>query len=218
VDSFFRLRGYLSYASIKSTDEARFHSIYPHRYNFINVKVGFGRFEDIEVWQKSKNLTTDLYTILEDSKDFGFRDQIQRASVSIMNNISEGFERRTNKEFRQFLYYARGSCSEVKSMLYLALDLAKIEKQQQKLMDLYSRGLVEIEDIEPKLASIKEQKKAIKENIENHIKRLYDPVYSTTTFSYFIGPNLIINKYGEFPSVDNFYKLLTKPILPSDLI
>ena len=57
-----------------------------------------------------------------------------------------------------------------------------------------------------------------KENIENHIKRLYDPVYSTTTFSYFIGPNLIINKYGEFPSVDNFYDLLSKPVLPSDLI
>jgi len=57
-----------------------------------------------------------------------------------------------------------------------------------------------------------------KENIENHIKRLYDPVYSTTTFSYFIGPNLIINKYSEFPSVDNFYDLLSKPVLPSDLI
>ena len=96
--------------------------------------MGFGRFEDIEVWQKSKSLTTDLYATFADSKDFGFRDQIQRASVSIMNNIAEGFERQTNKEFRQFLFIARGSCSEVKSMLYLALDLAKIEKYQCELL------------------------------------------------------------------------------------
>ena len=56
------------------------------------------------------------------------------------------------------------------------------------------------------------------EDIENRIKFLNNPVHATTAFSYFIGPNLIINKYSEFPSVDNFYKLLTEPVLPSDLI
>ena len=57
-----------------------------------------------------------------------------------------------------------------------------------------------------------------KENIDNRIKFLSNPVHATTAFSYFIGSNLIIDKYGEFPSVDNFFDLLTKPVLPSDLL
>ena len=61
------------------------------------------RFEDIIAWQKAKQLTILIYKDFGNSKDFGFKDQIQRASVSIMNNIAEGFERRSNKEFRQFL-------------------------------------------------------------------------------------------------------------------
>jgi len=85
-----------------------------------------GRFEDIISWQKSKELTLRLYKLFENSKDFGYRNQILRASVSIMNNIAEGYERQTNKEFRQFLYIAKGSCGEVRSMLYLAKDLKKI--------------------------------------------------------------------------------------------
>ena len=81
------------------------------------------RFEDIISWQKAKEMTTQIYTLFKDSKDYGFRDQIQRASVSIMNNIAEGFERRSNIEFRQFLFIAKGSCGEVRSMLYLARSL-----------------------------------------------------------------------------------------------
>ena len=92
--------------------------------------MGFECFEDIEVWQKSKILTIDIYTYTELSKDFGFRDQIRRAAVSVMNNIAEGYERRTNKEFRQYLFVARGSCSEVKSMLHLALELSNIDQDQ----------------------------------------------------------------------------------------
>jgi four helix bundle protein len=65
----------------------------------------------------------------ENSRDFGFRDQIRRASVSIMNNIAEGFERQTGKEFKQFLFIAKGSCAEVGSMLYLALELSPIKKE-----------------------------------------------------------------------------------------
>jgi hypothetical protein len=56
------------------------------------------------------------------------------------------------------------------------------------------------------------------EDIENRIKFLNNPVHATTAFSYFIGPNLIVDKYGEFPSMNNFFDLLTKPVLPSDLI
>ncbi|ALO16599.1 S23 ribosomal protein [Salinivirga cyanobacteriivorans] len=65
------------------------------------------RFEDIIAWKKSKELTVQVYQLFENSKDFGFKDQIQRASVSIMNNIAEGFERKTNNEFKQFFVYCQ---------------------------------------------------------------------------------------------------------------
>lgn len=90
------------------------------------------RFEDIIAWQKAKELTLNIYSSFSDSKDFGFKDQIQRASVSIMNNIAEGFERRSNKEFKHFLFIAKGSCGEVRSMLFLAIELKKIEKLKGK--------------------------------------------------------------------------------------
>ncbi len=81
------------------------------------------KFEDIIAWQKSKELVLNLYSLFKYSRDFGFRDQIQRAGVSIMNNIAEGFERKGNKEFNRFLYISKGSCAEVRSMLYLAKEL-----------------------------------------------------------------------------------------------
>ena len=81
------------------------------------------KFEDIIAWQKAKDLTLEIYHIFKNNRDFSFKDQIQRASVSIMNNIAEGFERRTNQEFLHFLYIAKGSCGEVRSMLYLASEL-----------------------------------------------------------------------------------------------
>ena len=84
------------------------------------------KFEDIIAWQKARELTIAVYRTFRETKDFGFKNQIERASVSIMNNIAEGFDRQTNKEFKQFLYIAKGSCAEVRSMLYLAKDLEKI--------------------------------------------------------------------------------------------
>ena len=88
------------------------------------------KFEDIIVWQKSRELVTTCYKNFEKIRDFAFRDQIQRAAVSVMNNIAEGYERMGNKEFKKFLYIAKGSCGEVRSMLYLALDLRYIDKDQ----------------------------------------------------------------------------------------
>ncbi len=90
------------------------------------------RFEDIIAWQKAKEMTILIYNIFNNSKDFGFRDQIQRASVSVMNNIAEGFERKTNNEFKYFLFIAKGSCGEVRSMLLLTLELNKISKKDFK--------------------------------------------------------------------------------------
>ena len=83
----------------------------------------FERFEDIVGWQKAFELNQVIYTVFKNCKDFGFKNQIQRAAVSIMNNIAEGFERKTNNEFKQFLYIAKGSCGEVRSMIYLAKSL-----------------------------------------------------------------------------------------------
>ena len=87
-------------------------------------------FEDIEAWQYAKKLTLGIYAEFKNSKDYSFRDQIQRASVSIMNNIAEGFERQSNKDFRKFLYISKGSCGEVRSMLRLAIELGYIESQR----------------------------------------------------------------------------------------
>ena len=88
------------------------------------------KFEDIISWQKSRELTIAIYKIFKETRDFGFKNQIERASVSIMNNIAEGFERKSNKEFTYFLFVAKGSCGEVRSMLYLAKDLDKINDEQ----------------------------------------------------------------------------------------
>ena len=88
------------------------------------------RFEDIIAWQKALDLTVEIYNLFEKTNDFGFKDQIQRASVSIMNNIAEGFERMSNNEFRHFLYVAKGSCCEVRSMLILAKKLNKLPEEK----------------------------------------------------------------------------------------
>lgn len=83
-------------------------------------------FEEIKSWQLAKDLTLSVYKLFKDNRDFGFKDQIQRASVSVMNNIAEGFERQTDKEFINFLYIAKGSAGEVRSMLYLSKELKYI--------------------------------------------------------------------------------------------
>lgn len=86
------------------------------------------RFEDVIAWQKSRELTKLVYKTFGGLKDYSFKDQIQRAVISIGNNIAEGFERKSNKELSHFLYIAKGSCGEVRSMLYTALDLGYINK------------------------------------------------------------------------------------------
>jgi four helix bundle protein len=91
------------------------------------------RFEDIEAWQKARALCKEIYTITKEgdfSKDFRFRDQIRAASGSIMDNIAEGFERGARGEFIQFLGYSKGSCGEVQSQLYRALDFDYIHTEK----------------------------------------------------------------------------------------
>lgn len=95
------------------------------------------KFEDIQAWQKAKEMSILVYQTFSNSKDYGFKDQIQRASVSVMNNIAEGFERKGNKELSRFLYISKGSCGEVRSMLYLATELRYIsQKDVDRIYDL----------------------------------------------------------------------------------
>jgi four helix bundle protein len=104
----------------------------------------FERFEDIIAWQKSKELTLLIYKIFRNNRDYGFKDQIQRASVSIMNNIAEGYERKGNKEFKQFLYIAKGSSGEVRSMLYLGKELKYLNLSEFDTMFNLSIEIVKI--------------------------------------------------------------------------
>jgi four helix bundle protein len=91
-------------------------------------------FEDVVAWQKSKELSNFVYKTFRDCKDYSFRDQIQRAALSVMNNIAEGFERKSNKELPHFLYISKGSCGEVRSMTYMAFDLGYMNKTQMSDM------------------------------------------------------------------------------------
>lgn len=89
------------------------------------------KFEDLVVWQKAQDLAVLIYELFEKSDDFGFKNQICRAAVSISNNIAEGFDRNTNVDFKRFLHISLASNSEVKSMLYLAARLSYITEQQK---------------------------------------------------------------------------------------
>ena len=81
------------------------------------------QFEDLLAWQKSRELTREVYKALATCRDMGFRDQIQRASVSVMSNIAEGFESGTRPEFLNYLYIAKGSAGEVRAQLYAGHDI-----------------------------------------------------------------------------------------------
>jgi four helix bundle protein len=83
------------------------------------------KFEDLESWKKARQLTNKIYEATAEgsfTRDFGLKDQIRRASISILSNIAEGFERGGDKEFLQFLAVAKGSCGEVRAQLYIAVD------------------------------------------------------------------------------------------------
>ena len=91
------------------------------------------QFEDIDAWKKARELAQAVYEVTsvgEFARDFGLRDQIRRAAVSVMSNIAEGFERSGDKEFRQFLSLAKGSAGEVKAQLYVALDARFLSQEQ----------------------------------------------------------------------------------------
>lgn len=97
------------------------------------------RFEDLICWQKARELTKHVYANFRECKDFGFKDQIQRASVSVLSNIAEGFERGTQAEFLNYLFIAKGSAGEVRAQLYVALDANYLNIEMFK----YLKGIAE---------------------------------------------------------------------------
>jgi len=131
----------------------------------------FKAFEDLQVWQDARAFVKSIYelTSLKNfSKDFGLKEQIQRASVSIINNISEGYERDNNREFIKFLGYSKGSAGEVRSMLYVALDLNYISNDQFKIC--YDKAVSIITQISNFKKYLRNY--IIKENIEK-VKSLF---------------------------------------------
>src|SRR5215208_745789 len=104
---------------------------------------GVQRFEDIEAWQRARELVREVYLACDQGKlrrDFGLRDQLTRAAVSVMNNIAEGFGRDSHQDFARFLDIARGSAAEVQSLLYVASDVGYIERSDfERLFTLASR-------------------------------------------------------------------------------
>ncbi len=90
------------------------------------------KFEDLESWKKARKLTNGVYEATAAgsfTRDFGLKDQIRRASISILSNIAEGFERGGDREFLQFLAIAKGSCGEVRAQLYIALDQGHLSQE-----------------------------------------------------------------------------------------
>ena len=90
------------------------------------------RFEDLEVWKRAARLSADIYKQLRDLKDFGFKDQITRSGLSVPSNIAEGFERESQKECLTFLSYAKGSCGELRSQIYIGMDIGYIDQEVGK--------------------------------------------------------------------------------------
>ena len=90
------------------------------------------KFEDMDVWKYSSRLATDILKMTENMRHFGFRDQITRSSLSVPSNISEGSERSSTKELLQFLSYAKGSCGELRTQLYIGMEAGLLNREQTK--------------------------------------------------------------------------------------
>lgn len=103
--------------------------------------MSYQKFEDLEMWKKSKELVLLTYKITHKFKDFEYKNQITACVLSIMNNIAEGFERMTEKDFRHFLYMAKGSSGEFRSMLYIGLELQYISSKEMDILKIKSEEI-----------------------------------------------------------------------------
>ena len=90
----------------------------------------YKRFEDLVIWKEAMEICKEVYVLLKDCKDYGLKDQMQRAAVSIPSNIAEGYERKGTKETTQFLYIAKGSCGELRTQIDLAVFFKYIDTEK----------------------------------------------------------------------------------------
>ena len=89
-------------------------------------------FEDLDVWKRSSRLSANIYKELYGLKDYGFRDQITKSGLSIPCDIAEGMERKSSKEASNFLSYAKGSCGELRTQIYIGMDIGYIPELTAK--------------------------------------------------------------------------------------
>lgn len=114
--------------------------------------MGVGKFEDLEIWKRGVKLSIRIYGLMSSCRDYGFRDQITKAGLSIPSNIAEGFERRTCKEFIRFLDIARGSSGELRTQIYIGIEAGFIDKET-------GRGLIgETRELSAMITSLMKRK------------------------------------------------------------
>ena len=142
-------------------------------------------FEDLEIWKEARRLTSRIYAITHKqpfSKDYGLCDQIRRASVSVMSNIAEGYERGGNQELLQFLSIAKGSCGEVRAQLYVALDQKYIDTEEStRLIDDFRKLSIMIHNFMKYLKTTpykgtkykQPKQKSMKEEIEELLEEVH---------------------------------------------
>lgn len=90
------------------------------------------RFEELDVWKRSARLSANLYKELAELRDFGYRDQVTRSGLSVPSNIAEGFERNSDKEMANFLNYAKGSAGELRTQIYIGIEIGYLDKETGK--------------------------------------------------------------------------------------
>ena len=117
------------------------------------------KFEDLEVWKKAARLSAQIYKDLSGLKDYGFKDQITRSGLSVPSNIAEGFERESQEESLTFLSYAKGSCGELRSHIYIGMDIGYIER------DIGKNWLRETNEISSMLSGLMKTRRGFLDNV-----------------------------------------------------
>ena len=152
---------------------------------------GVRRFEDLSAWQRARELTRRVYLVTRGDafhRDFGLSSQVQRASVSIMANIAEGFDRKRSAEFHQHLSIAKASCAEVRSHLYVALDVGYITKED---FDVLRSLAEEVNRVVGPLRQAVEERRGLAESEERRSQNSELQNFRTPEFARDEGPRTL---------------------------
>jgi four helix bundle protein len=130
------------------------------------------RYEDLAVWKRSTRLSIEIYQHLRELKDFGFKDQVTRSGLSVPSNIAEGFDRESNKECVTFLSYAKGSCAELRTQIYIGIEIGYIERMTGE------RWIQETQEISLMLGGLIKTKRSFINGVtqsNEHRPQFFDP-------------------------------------------